>query len=148
MLGDDRAEGVVRAGLTAGDEAQAAGSARAGAVLDGSDLKALLSEILGSAGVIGHGGDGSAVLQAQLGVLGMAGGQGRGVVEDVGHELVDIVLGHIVAGQDHSAHRHGGGVGMLHDDIVVLLAAAGGQTQRHDQRQNQCKKLFHVLSPY
>ena len=133
----------------AGDEAQVAGLGVAGAVLHGCDLKALLGEVLGSAGVIGHGGDGRAVLQTQLAVLGVAGGQGRGVVEDVRHELVHVVAGHVVASQDHRAHGHGGGVGMLsgHIAAVVLLVAAGDQAQRHDQRQNQCKKLFHVLSP-
>ena len=149
MLGDDGAEGVVGAGLAAGDEPQVAGSAGASAILDGGHIDALLSEVLGSAGVIGYGGDGRAVLQAQLAVLGVAGHQVRGVVEDIGHELVHIVLSHIVAGQDHRAHRHRSGVGMLGlaGAVAVVAAAAliaaGHQAQRHHQGKDHAHQFLH-----
>ena len=60
--------------------------------------------------MVGHGGDGGAVVQADLAVLGVAGGQVGGVVEDVGHQGVHGILGHVVAGQQHGAHAHGGHV--------------------------------------
>ena len=150
MLRDNGAKGIVGAGLAAGDEAQVAGIAGAGAFLNGSDLEALFSEVLGSAGMIGHGGDGSAVFQAQLTVLGMAGNQGLSIVEDIGHKVVDVSLSHIVTGQNDSAHRHGGGVGALHSGVtagvVIAAAAAGHKAQGHDQSQHQCKKLFHHIT--
>ena len=64
----------------------------------GSHIKALFGEVLGSTGMIGHRGDGGTELGGQLAVLGVAADQVSGIVEDIGGESIDGVLGHIVAG--------------------------------------------------
>ena len=50
--------------------------------------------------MIGDGGNGSAELGADLRVLGVGVGETGGVVEDIGDQLVDGVLGNVVAGEN------------------------------------------------
>ena len=81
----------------------------------------------------------------------MAGDQRLSIVKNVGHELVHVILSHVVTGQNHRAHRHGGGVGVLGSGTAVTVvgaAAAGHKAESHGQRQDQCKKLFHGNSPH
>lgn len=60
--------------------------------------------------MIGDGGNGSAELGADLRVLGVGVGETGGVVEDIGDQLVDGVLGNVVAGEDDRADGDGDGV--------------------------------------
>ena len=96
------------------------------------NVVALLSEVLGSAGMIGDGGDAGREVQVQLGTLGMDGGDGVDVLEHTGDEVVHIVLGHIITGDDHGAHSHSGGVGIQAVSIGGddVLAVIGGLSQQ------------------
>ena len=60
--------------------------------------------------MIGDGGNGSAELGADLRVLGVGVGETGGVVEDIGDQLVDGVLGNVVAGENDCADGDGDGV--------------------------------------
>ena len=60
--------------------------------------------------MIGDGGNGSAELGADLRVLGVGVGETGGVVEDIGDQLVDDVLGNVVAGENDCADGDGDGV--------------------------------------
>lgn len=76
----------------------------------GGNVKALFREILGRARMIGDGGNGSAELGADLRVLGVGVGETGGVVEDISDQLVDDVLGNVVAGENDCADGDGDGV--------------------------------------
>ena len=70
--------------------------------------------------MIGHGGDGRAELGGQLAVLGVAAGKVSGVIEDVGSQRIDSILGNIVPGKDYSAHGHGGHI------LILTVIGTGG----------------------
>ena len=124
IAGQHAAEGIVGAGLAAGAEGQGLGIAGARAFLHGSDFLALLGEVLGRAGVIGHGGDGGGKVQIQLAALGVLLGDGGDVFKDGGGQGVDVVLGHVVPGDDHGAHGHGVGV-LGHGGSAGAVGASG-----------------------
>ena len=50
--------------------------------------------------MIGDGSDGSAKFGADLCVLGVGVGEAGGVIEDIGDQLVDCILGNVVAGEN------------------------------------------------
>ena len=136
------AEGVVRAGLAAGAEAERGSGAVAGAFLDRVDLVALLLKVLGSAGVIRHALDGGGSLDAQLRALGVLSGDGVEIVKDGGHERIDLVGRDIVAGDDDRADGDGVGIDLGSGTRVVglgvgIAAAAGAQRKHHDEGERQ-----------
>ena len=97
--------------------------------------------------MIRHGGDGGTELQAQLAILGMAADQISGVVKDIGGQGIDGILGHIVAGQDHSGHGHGGHILVQTVHILGdhgLGVVIGGLQQLGDMLVVQADQM-HVL---
>ena len=80
--------------------------------------------------MIRNGGNGGGELQAQLVLLVV--GQGVDALEDAGNHIVNVVVLHVVVGDDDSAHGHGGGV-MLQavsggrDDILAVIGGGGDQ---------------------
>ena len=101
--------------------------------------------------MIGHRSHGSGILQAQLSALGMLGGDVLGVLEDGGHEGVDLVLRDIVAGENDSADSNGVGVscfdggGGTCGGSGLFLGAATNQAGHHGDSHQDGKKLLHLL---
>lgn len=70
-----------------------------------------------------------------------------GTVRVDAHQHVDIpaVTGDAAAVPDNAGHAP---VVAHHIIGVVILVAAGGKRQRHQQRQYNCKSLFHTSLPF
>ena len=96
----------------------------------GGNGDALLSEVLGSAGVIGNGGDRGGELQAQLVLLVVS--QTVDILEDTGDHVIDVVFLDVVVGNDDSAHSNGGSVSVQTvsgggDDVLGVVGGSGDQ---------------------
>ena len=118
--------------------------------------------------MIRHGGNGGGKGQIQLAALGVLLGDGVGVLEDGGDEFVDVVLGHVIPGDDHRAHSHGVGVhglglgagagvgggagsavrGSVGAALRTAAAAAGRQGSYQQNGQQQREKLLHLFIPH
>ena len=85
--------------------------------LFGRDRIALFCEILRSARMIRDGGDGSGKVQIQFAVFCVAGNLRLGVVEQILREVVDGVLGDIVACENDCADRNRGHIAVGAVDV-------------------------------
>ena len=117
------------------------GGAGAGAVLDRVNLDALLLKVLGSTGVIRYALDRGGSLEVQLCTLAVLSSDGIEVVEDGGHERIDLIGRNVVARDDDRADGDGAGIDLGSGIAVVLFgvgaAAAGAQRKHHDEGERQ-----------
>ena len=98
--------------------------------------------------------DGGALVAQLTGEVALNGDAAVGLlVHQVGEHLAGLagdVLGVVAVGQtqDHGLTGRllfGSGLGLLGGSGALLAAAAGAQAQQHDDRQQGCHHLFHVL---
>ena len=85
-------------------------------------------------------------------------GDGGGILKNAGDDSIDLVLVHIVPGQDHGAHGDGAGIGSCRSgglrarggDVArrggTAGLAAGAQGQKQTQDEKDRDNLFHMDS--
>ena len=92
--------------------------------------------------MIRHALDRGGSLEVQLCALAVLSGDGVKVIEDGGHERIDLVGRDIVAGDDDRADGDGVGIDLGSGTRVVglgvgIAAAAGAQRKHHDEGERQ-----------
>ena len=105
--------------------------------------------------MIRHALDRGGSLEVQLCALAVLSGDGVKVIEDGGHERIDLVGRNIVTRDDDCADGDGAGVDLGRGTGIVFFvgvaAAAGAQRKHHDEGQSQRHdfvELHNSFSPF